>query len=87
MIERFSFEQGEEKVRKWNVQRLLQSTCWRITGSGSGFRFKALGWMISVKPLPFLFFFCFCLSPNHSSKYRGQVDITWSGQVRSAEMD
>lgn len=51
MIERFSFEQGEEKVRKWNVQRLLQSTCWRITGSDSGFGFKALGWMISVKPL------------------------------------
>jgi hypothetical protein len=51
MIERFSFEQGEEKVREGNVQRLLQSTCWRITGSGSGFGFKALGWTISVKPL------------------------------------
>jgi hypothetical protein len=51
MIERVSFEQGEEKVREGNVQRLLQSTCWRITGSGSGFGFKALGWMISVKPL------------------------------------
>jgi hypothetical protein len=43
MIEGLSFEQGEEKVREGNVQRLLQSTRWRITGSGSGFGFKALG--------------------------------------------
>jgi hypothetical protein len=51
MIERFSFEQGEEKVREGNLQRLLQSICWRITGSGSGFGFKALGWIVPVKPL------------------------------------
>lgn len=54
MIERFSFERGEEKVREGNVQRLLQSTCWRITGSGFGFR--ALGWMIQSN-LFYLFIF------------------------------